>query len=159
MESVKAVITKPYEFKKIFEPFPIKGLTLRNRVVFPAVFTNYATLDGYVSKGLVHYHEEMAEDVGMDVVAVSMVLPKRGLSLRHIHIYDDKYIPGLSKLAQGIKGKGATAIIQLCDFGARSGTFGADAEPVAPSPIQLAPVKARELRVDEIKQFVVAFAE
>jgi 2,4-dienoyl-CoA reductase-like NADH-dependent reductase (Old Yellow Enzyme family) len=159
MQTVKNNSSEPYQFRRMFEPFVIKGLTLRNRIVFPAILTNYARPDGFITKGLIHYHEERAEHVGMNIVEVSMVRPKAGLSTRHIHIYDDKYIPGLAKLAQAIKGKGAAAVIQICDFGARAGSFGADADPVAPSPTRLAPKKARKLSVDEIKQFVVAFAE
>ena len=159
MQTLKNKTSEPYQFRRMFEPFPIKGLTLRNRIVFPAILTNYARSDGFVTKGLIHYHEERAEHVGMNIVEVSMVRPKAGLSTRQIHIYNDKYIPGLTKLAQAIKEKGAAAVIQICDFGARAGSFGADADPVAPSPTRLAPKKARKLSVDEIRQFVVAFSE
>jgi len=148
-----------YEFRRLFEPYHIKELRLRNRIVLPAIFTNYATPDGYVTKGLIHYHEERSEHTGLSIVELSMVRPRGGISLRHLNIYDDRYIPGLAKLAQAIKGKGAAAVIQICDFGARAGSFGADADPVAPSEITLAPKKARELKREEIKEFVEAFAE
>jgi len=149
---------KNVEFRRLFEPLQIKKVTLRNRVVFPAIVTKYTTPDGFVTEGLIEYHEARAEHVGLNITELALFRPGGGVS-QHIHAYDDKYIPGLAKLAQAIKRKGAAAILQLCDCGARAGSLGAVADPVAPSKIRLGPSEARELSIAEIKELVVAFAE
>ncbi len=150
-----------YEFKELFKPLQIKKATLRNRIVFPAIVTNYATSEGFVSQGLISYHEAIAKYVGLSIVEASLVRPGGGLGLNETHAYEDKYIPGLAKLAQAIKAEGAIAVLQLVDAGARAGTFGAisGVDPVAPSRIVLGPREARELSVGEIKELVIDFAE
>ena len=145
-------------FTRLFEPLQIKKTVLRNRIVFPAVVTKYTSPEGFVTQGLVRYHQARAEQVGLTVTELSLVRAKSGVS-QHLHVYDDKYIPGLSKLAQAIKSKGAAAVLQLCDCGARAGSLGAVADPIAPSKMRLGPVEARELSVEEIKTLVMAFAD
>ena len=148
-----------HAFRHLFEPLHIKKTKLRNRIVYPAFVTSCASPDGFVTQGLIIFHEAIAEHAGLNIVELSLVRPRGGVARRHVHIYDDKYIPGLAKLAQAIKAKGAAAIAQLCDLGARAGSLGAIADPVAPSKITLGPVEARELSVGEIKALVAAFAE
>ena len=150
---------KEYAFRRLFEPLQIKRIKLRNRIVYPAFVTSCASPDGFVTQGLIIFHEAIAEHTGLSIVELSLIRPKGGVSRRQVHIYDDKYIPGLAKLAQAIKAKGAAAIAQLCDLGARAGSLGAIADPVAPSKITLGPVEARELSVGEIEMLVAAFAE
>jgi 2,4-dienoyl-CoA reductase-like NADH-dependent reductase (Old Yellow Enzyme family) len=150
------------EFKRLFEPLQIKKVRIRNRIVFPACATAYATSDGFVSQGLIRFHELIASHVGLDIVEATLVRPKGGSGINQPHAYDDKYIPGLAKLAQAIKAKGATTVLQLGDMGARAGSqVGGviEANPVAPSRITLGPREARELSVREIKEIVAAFAE
>ena len=51
------------ELKKVTEPLPVKNTVFKNRLVFPAVVTNYATSEGFVSKGLVDFHSTIAQIV------------------------------------------------------------------------------------------------
>jgi 2,4-dienoyl-CoA reductase-like NADH-dependent reductase (Old Yellow Enzyme family) len=146
-------------FKRLFEPLEIKKVKLRNRIVFPAIVTNYATAEGFVTKGLIAFHEARAEQVGLSVVEMATVRANGGLSPYHVQVNDDKFIPGLAKLAKAIRGKGAASILQIGDGGARDGTLGAVADPVAPSRLTFGPKEARELSVKEIKELVSAYAQ
>ena len=147
----------PYE--KLFEPFHIKNVRLRNRIVFPAVYTNFGTNEGCVSRGSIAFHEARAAHVGTHVVEATLVRPMGGIGENQLRAYDDRYIPGLAKLCRAIKAKGAAAVLQIGDIGARAGTMGAVADPVAPSRITLGPKEARELTVGEIRELVAAHAE
>ena len=148
-----------YQFKRLFEPLQIKKVKLRNRIVFPAILTNYATPDGFVTPGLIRFHEERAEYTGVSIVEVVSVRPRGGISINQLYAHDDKYVPGLAKLAKAIKAKGAAAVLQVGDIGARAGSLGGPADPVAPSKITLGPQEARELSGDEVKGLVIAHAE
>ncbi|NMB09055.1 MAG: NADH oxidase, partial [Tissierellia bacterium] len=83
------------KFENLFSPIEIKGLKLKNRIMFPAMGTKMATEDGFVTEKLIDYHVARAKGGnGLNMVEVSSVhrasAPKAFLS-----IYDDKFIPGL----------------------------------------------------------------
>jgi 2,4-dienoyl-CoA reductase-like NADH-dependent reductase (Old Yellow Enzyme family) len=159
MANQKCTGTTGDEFKRLFEPLQIKKVKFRNRIVLPAIVTNYATPDGFVTQGLISFHEARAKYTGLNIVELSLVRPYGGVTASHVHVYDDKYIPGLTKLAQAIKVNGAVGLLQLADIGPRAGSLGAIADPVGPSRITIGPQAARELSIAEIKELVIAFAE
>ena len=47
-------------FYKLFEPFRIGQLELKNRIVMPAMDTNFGTEEGYVNDRIKDYCEERA---------------------------------------------------------------------------------------------------
>ena len=147
----------PYE--KLFEPFHIKNVRLRNRIVFPAVYTNFGTNEGCVSRGSIAFHEARAAHVGTHVVEATLVRPMGGIGENQLRAYDDRYIPGLAKLCRAIKAKGAAAVLQLADMGLKAGFAGIKSDPVAPSKTVIGPLKARALDPDEIREVVRAFGE
>ena len=102
-------------FPKLFEPGRIGSLEIKNRLVMPPMATNYATKDGQVTDRQIEYYAERAKGgVGLVIVEVSCVDVPVGKGFAgQICIDDDKFIPGLSKLAKAIKRHGARAAIQL----------------------------------------------
>ena len=48
-------------FKNLFSPIKIRDLTLKNRIVMPAMGTKFANEDRTVSKQLIDYHVARAE--------------------------------------------------------------------------------------------------
>lgn len=151
-----------HKFKKVTEPLQVKNMRVRNRIVFPATVTNYATTGGFVTEGLISYRTAIAQSVGLDIVEATTIREKGGVWNTQLCVYDDKYIPGLAKLAKAIKAKGAAAVLQIYDTGARSGVGGRDCIPFAPSKIPAGVIgtyETVELTIDGIKELVVAFAE
>ena len=47
--------------KKIFEPITINQLTLKNRLVVPAMVSKYTTQDGFATEQYIAYHEAKAK--------------------------------------------------------------------------------------------------
>ncbi|MBI4321570.1 MAG: NADH:flavin oxidoreductase [Chloroflexi bacterium] len=149
-------------YQRVLEPLRVKDVTLRNRIVYPPIGTGYATREGYVTGGLINYHAARAVHVGMDTVEFTTVRQRGALIPNHLAAYDDKFVPGLAKLAEAIKSKGATAALQLVDLGARTGTAGAVGDPLAPSKIPAGAIglyESIEMTVVQIKEMVEAFAE
>lgn len=101
------------EYNHLFSPIKIRGLELKNRVVFPAMGTKMATEDKYVTNQLIDYHvARVVGGCGLNFTEVcsvySKAAPKKFLALS-----EDKYIPGLKKLADAIHKEGGKAGIQL----------------------------------------------
>lgn len=110
-------------FPHLFAPLQLAGLTLKNRVFQAPMCVCYSHSDGYVTQAMIeHYGRRARGGVGMVItenLAVSLAgrqLPKQGL------IYDERFLPGLAKLASEIKQHGAVALIQLVHAGRYAGS-------------------------------------
>ena len=142
-------------YPNLFQEGKIGKLTLRNRLVMPPMGTNLAQEDGHVTDTQIRYYEERAQGgVGMVIVEIAGVDPGGRAIPRQIGLWDDKFIPGLSKLASAIKKAGAVAAIQLHHAGRQTNSTITGSQPVAPSPIPC-PVNQetpRELTIEEDQQ-------
>jgi 2,4-dienoyl-CoA reductase-like NADH-dependent reductase (Old Yellow Enzyme family)/thioredoxin reductase len=149
------------QFPKLFEPGRIGSLELKNRLVMPPMATNYALKNGEVTQRQIDYYEERAKgSVGLIIVEFSVVDSPIGKgAMRQIAIDDDKFIPGLSKLAKAIKRHGAGVAIQLHHAGRQASSKITGHQPVAPSPIPGSEgEKPRELTPEEIAALIARFA-
>jgi len=89
------------EFQKLFEPGRIGTIEVKNRIIMPPCGTHYASLDGFVSDRLMTYYDERAKGGAGLIVTECAGCRKRGKPGR-ILINEDKYIPGMGKLADVI---------------------------------------------------------
>ena len=51
-------------FKRLFDPLPLGPITLPNRIVMPALGTNFATAKGEVTAPLIHHYQARASGRG-----------------------------------------------------------------------------------------------
>ena len=107
-------ITGAEKYPFLFSPFRVANLTFRNRLTMAAMFWGYAHKDGGVSQRLIDYYREIAlGGVGM-IVAANAVVDKSGLmASRVLRVDQDRFIPGLARLAEAIKSSGAIACLQI----------------------------------------------
>lgn len=103
-------------FDKLFTPITIKDMTLRNRIIMPAMGTRF-TEDRFVNEKHIAYHVARARGgSALNIVEVSSVhalsAPKMFLS-----IAEDKYVPKLKELTDAIHAEGGKAGIQLWQGG------------------------------------------
>jgi len=102
----------------LFEPIRFSGRCARNRVVMAPMVTNFADKDGMVTDRLVSYYAERARgEIGTIVVEAASIGEAVRIAHHQIGAYDDRFIPGLSKLAGAIRDAGAVALVQLCHGG------------------------------------------
>jgi 2,4-dienoyl-CoA reductase-like NADH-dependent reductase (Old Yellow Enzyme family) len=120
----------------LFEPFTLKDMQLRNRVVMLPIVTLYAGPEGEVTGRLLAYLEaRAAAGVGL-VFAEASFIEKRGrLFEGELGLHDDALIPGLRRLTQTIKSHGAKSCIQIVHSGRNTLDQTRDEPPVAPSAI------------------------
>lgn len=100
-------------YPALFSPIRIRGLELKNRIIFPAMGTKMPSEERFVTQQLIDYHVARAEGgCGLNFTEVCSVYgpaaPKKFLA-----ISDDKYIPGLQQLTEAIHDAGGKAGIQL----------------------------------------------
>jgi 2,4-dienoyl-CoA reductase-like NADH-dependent reductase (Old Yellow Enzyme family)/thioredoxin reductase len=150
------------KLKKLFEPIKIGNMTIKNRIVMPAMDTNLASRDGYVTPKLMDYYAERAKGgVGLVIVECTSVdYPRGKVSVGQPSIDDDKYLQGLSKLALAIKRKGARAAIQLEHGGGVTHSSVSSNQPMGPSAT-ISPLgePVKEMSIAEIKELVELFAK
>ncbi|HXY74693.1 MAG TPA: FAD-dependent oxidoreductase, partial [Dehalococcoidales bacterium] len=149
-------------YQKLFEPVMVGRLKLKNRLVMPAMCTDFGDKDGYVTQRLLHHYIERAKGgAGLIIIEVTSVAPGGRAQLNQLRIDDDRFISGLSKLAEGIKNGGAKCFIQLHHAGrVAPPAFNDGLQPVAPSAIAgRGGAMPRELTIAEIEGVVESFAQ
>jgi 2,4-dienoyl-CoA reductase-like NADH-dependent reductase (Old Yellow Enzyme family) len=147
---------------QLFSSTHLAALTLKNRIVFPAIGTHFANPDGTVSRKQIDFYAKRAEgDVGLIVVEFSAVDPVQKGSTRETGIWADRFIEGLSALTSTVKSFGAKIAIQLHHPG-RMGDSRINGIPgVAPSAVPSAIIREvpRELSVSEIDGVIEEFVQ
>jgi len=100
----------------LFEPFPIRSMTLANRLVLPAMVTRLSGEDGLVNDDIrARYTRFSRGGVGLVVVeAMAVHSAKSGPLLR---ISSDDFVPGLGDLCQRVHDAGPSKVVpQIIHF-------------------------------------------
>ncbi|MCQ2332209.1 MAG: NADH:flavin oxidoreductase [Paludibacteraceae bacterium] len=143
---------------KLFTPFQLGPIELRNRTIRSAAFENMA-YNNSPSDDLFNYHTAVAKGgVGMTTVAYCAV-NKSGVSFAAQLWMRREIIPGLKRLTDSIHSHGAKASIQLGHCGNMTHFYTCGCMPVgASSGFNLySPTLVRGLKVNEIKELVKDF--
>ena len=151
-------------YPSIFSEGKIGTLTLKNRIVMAPVDTNFADYEGKVSEKMLAYYEMRARGgVGMIIVENSQVEGPRGKhTVRQLCVSDDRFIPGLKRLAFAIHKHQIPAVLQLHHAGRQTTReFTGGLQPVAPSAIPCKHLKEtpRALMLDEIEEIENRFTK
>ncbi|TGB04388.1 NADPH dehydrogenase NamA [Halobacillus salinus] len=145
---------------KLFSPYTIKNVTLKNRIVMsPMCMYSSYDQDGMVQPfHLAHYESRAAGQVGLVMTEATSVLPEGRISHEDLGIWDDSHIEGLKNITEGIHRHGAKAAIQLAHAGRKANLKD---EIFAPSPIAFndAFKVPTELSEIDIKRTIDAFKE
>jgi NADPH2 dehydrogenase len=120
----------------LLSPLSVAGVTLRNRIVMPPMWSGQAAPDGSVTDAIVEYHRVRARaGCGLVIVEHAFVDPRGRASETQLGIDDDARVPGLTRLAAAIRAEGAVACQQISHAGARSSTKLLGRTPLAPSAV------------------------
>jgi 2,4-dienoyl-CoA reductase-like NADH-dependent reductase (Old Yellow Enzyme family)/thioredoxin reductase len=149
-------------FKEILRPFKLKNYCLKNRIVFAPMSTQMANVDGSVSGQMIDYYADKAAGGAAMVITETFHVDSKASRFTYVQpsIYHDRFIPGLSNLADAIKMNGAIAIAQIGHAGRQTSFEINNYQPVAPSKIVDGLTKdCQELTIDEIHRIIRSFAE
>lgn len=120
----------------IFSPKNIGKLEIANRIVMPAMTTNFADSSGHVTEKMISYYQARAKGgVGLIIVEPASV-ELRGKRLPfNLAIFNDEFIPGLAELAKVIKLEGSRAFLQINHGGRECSNSITGMKPIAPSAL------------------------
>ena len=120
----------------LLTPARIGSVEIRNRIVMPPMTTRLADKEGRVTDDTVNYYMARVRG-GVGLVTVEMASPERAgrHRLRELGIYDDQFLPGLSRLTAEIHRGGGKCSIQLGHGGGHTRFDICGEIPVAPSAI------------------------
>src|SRR6266545_788968 len=120
----------------LLTPARIGSVQIPNRIVMPPMTTRTADEEGFVTDDTMAYYLARARG-GVGLITVEMASPeKAGRHRRHeIGIYDDRFLPGLTRLVDEIHRGGARASIQLGHGGGHTRRDICGETPIAPSAI------------------------
>lgn len=118
------------DFSHLLAPGRIAGLDLSNRVFLPAMDMNLCD-EGEISDGeIAHYRARAAGGTAMVITGTGAVAWPVGATSRHQPAFsDDKYIPGLRRLADAVHAAGGKLCMQLCHHGKTASVDTAEGRP------------------------------
>ena len=93
------------------------GVVLKNRLAIAPLTVCLSDPHGYVTPQEVDYYASRTGEVGLYITGCSYIQPNGRGWLGEEAIYDDSFIPGLSKMASAIKRNGTKAIMQIFHAG------------------------------------------
>lgn len=137
------------------------GVVLKNRLAIPPMTTRMSYYDGSVTGDEIAYYGMRTGGAGLFITGVANI-QENGLGWTgELGVYDDEFLPGLSKLAATMKENGTKAILQIFHAGRMSDhkTLGGE-QPVAPSAYAAGRAGSevpRELTNDEIEEIIENF--
>ncbi len=145
----------------LLDPFTLKGLTLRNRIMSTAHAPAYVE-DGWPRERYQRYHEEKAKGgIALTIFGGSSnVAPDSPSVFGQIDIGDDGIIPVLRSFAERIHRHGAALMCQLTHMGRRTTWNAGDWLPtIAPSRVREPAHRSfpKEMDRDDIDRVVRAF--
>ncbi|HIS66549.1 MAG TPA: FAD-dependent oxidoreductase [Candidatus Scatomorpha merdipullorum] len=149
--------------KVLLEPIKIGSLEVKNRFVVPAMGTNFATPDGFVTDQLIAYHTARAKGgYGLIITEVVAVQANGKAIIFEPGIWDDKFIPGWKKLTDSVHAAGGRIFCQLHHCGRQTlPVFIGGETPVAPSAVPCPADNSlcRELSGEECWELVEAYGD
>lgn len=150
------------ELKHVFSPLTVKGLTLANRIVMPPMGTNLGNSDGTVSEENLAYMKRRARGgPGLIITEITGVHPDGVVSPHQLGAYDDRFIPGLAKLARVAHEAGVKIAMQIHHCGRESVYLLKERRAMAPSAIPSIVFRGtpREMTREDIKEAVNSFGQ
>jgi NADPH2 dehydrogenase len=119
---------------KLFTPFTIKNVTLKNRIVMaPMCMYSSHNEDGHIQNWhRTHYTSRAVGQVGLIIVEATAVSPQGRISPQDLGIWSDDHINGLQELVGLMKEHGAKTGIQLAHAGRKAVLEG---DIIAPSAL------------------------
>jgi 2,4-dienoyl-CoA reductase-like NADH-dependent reductase (Old Yellow Enzyme family) len=157
----------------LFDPFTLRGVTLRNRIGMSPM-CQYSAGDGVPNDWhLMHLGARAAGGCGLIIAEATAVLPEGRISPHDLGIWNDAQAAAFERITRFIREQGAVAGIQLAHAGRKANTHrpweggGPIADPegkwrivgASPIPFRDGYPTPHEMTPDDIRNVVQAFAD
>jgi 2,4-dienoyl-CoA reductase-like NADH-dependent reductase (Old Yellow Enzyme family)/NADPH-dependent 2,4-dienoyl-CoA reductase/sulfur reductase-like enzyme len=146
----------------LLAPIKVRALEIPNRVVMPPMGTALGNDDSTVSEANLAYMKRRAESgAGLIITEITEVHPLGSASRNCLAVWDDKFISGLSKLADVVHAQGSKIAMQLHHTGRENYLLQRKNKAIGPSAIPSyifgflgAPL---EMTLGDIEETIAAF--
>jgi 2,4-dienoyl-CoA reductase-like NADH-dependent reductase (Old Yellow Enzyme family) len=120
----------------LLTPARIGSVEIPNRIVMPPMTTRTADAEGYVTDDSIAYYLARARG-GVGLITIEMASPEKAgrHRRREMGIYDDRFLPGLTRLVDELHRAGSKVSIQLGHGGGHTRIDICGETPIAPSAI------------------------
>ncbi len=151
-------------YTELFSGIRVGNLFLKNRIIFPPISTNLASVSGELTPEFIDHYKRRAKGGAAMITLENMCIqfPEARHGATQPRIDDDSFIPGLSLLAYEIHRYGSLAFMELTHPGLYSDLSLSDGrQPVAPSAVSLRKdgVVPREMTEEDIENMADIFAQ
>lgn len=145
---------------KLFSPFTVKNIKVKNRVVMPPMCMYSAEDDGLaMDYHYMHYGARAFGGSGLIIQEATGVERRGRISDNDLGIWDDKHIAGLKKLVEVCQGYGALMGIQLGHAGRKCKIQSEDVISSSPIAFNDDYKTPREITEKEIIEVINAFRD
>ena len=156
---MKCNILGGLNMSKLFTPFKVKDLTIKNRIIMPPMCMYSSDDTGHVKPWhYIHYTTRAIGQVGLIIVEATAIEKRGRISDKDLGLWDDALVEGLAHLVEEVKKHDCGIGIQLNHAGRKCGAQ--NEKIIAPSPIPFdeSYKVPDEMTLDDIKKVVEAFA-
>jgi 2,4-dienoyl-CoA reductase-like NADH-dependent reductase (Old Yellow Enzyme family)/NADPH-dependent 2,4-dienoyl-CoA reductase/sulfur reductase-like enzyme len=146
----------------LLKPLKIKSMEIPNRVVMPPMGTGLGNDDSTVSEANIAYMKRRARSgAGLIITEISEVHPLGSVTPRCLGVWDDRFVPGLSRLVEVVHAAGSRIAMQLHHCGRESYLLTKKKIAIGPSAVPSYVFGAlgtpREMTIDEIHETIASF--
>jgi len=144
----------------LLTPLAMGFLTLPNRFVRSATQDYMARDDGEVTDRQIGLFRALAEgEVGLIITGHAYVHPLGKAGPNQIAIFDDRFVPGLMRIAEAVHGGSSKVFVQLAHAGRQTKKRHIGGTPVSPSavPDPVSKSAPREMTPREIEALIADF--
>jgi len=140
----------------LFAPLRLGSIQLANRLVSLPLYLAYPDEDHEVNDLVVDFYDEMAASgVGLVIVENVAVEPCGLGQPRTMLVSEDRFLPGLTRLARAIQARGVPAILQI----QHAGRYAHRPDRIAPSEVPAWGAMPRAMDQADIDRVIRAFAD
>ncbi len=144
-------------------PGKIGTMELRNRLVIPAISTNY-TYQGHFTDRAVHFYGLRAKGgAGLIILEACAVDYPSGRSVLNSACSEDKFIASLNRLTDEVHRHGAKIVLQIMHAGRQTNSAISGSQPVSCSSVastkSLYRDKPRPLTLEECQEMIERFGQ
>ncbi|MCE5256445.1 MAG: NAD(P)/FAD-dependent oxidoreductase [Spirochaetaceae bacterium] len=148
-------------YPNLLSPGKIGSLTVKNRVIMPAMGDALANMNGEINDDFIAYYQERAKGgTGLIITGVCRVDPDGPAVANQFAVYNLSHVSGLKRLADAVHRYDGRVFIQLHHAGRQTNTMITGKEAIAPSAIAVPGglfATPRAMTIEEIKAMVGKF--
>lgn len=139
----------------LFTPLRVGPLELANRVVCLPLYLAYPEPDNEVNDLVLDHYGEMADSGAGLVVVENVTVEPCGLgNPRTLLVSEDRFVPGLARIARTVQARGVPAVLQIH----HAGRYARRADRIAPSAVETWGAMPRPMDERDVARVIASFA-